>query len=85
MNKKEIEERIEILKDIDLPWYIKDDLIDLLEDYPDLFEMSAEDLKTLVYSKYSDAKYHTERAARLENDASAIEKYCKAKYKEENR
>ena len=74
---------MERLKDLDLHWYTKEDLIDLLEDHPDLFEMSAEDLKTLVYSKYSDAQYHTKRAARLENDASAIEKYCKAKYGEE--
>lgn len=71
---------MERLKDFDLHWYIKDDLIDLLEDYPNLFEMSAEDLKALVYSKYSDAQYHTERANRLENDASAIEKYLKAKF-----
>lgn len=71
---------MERLKDFDLHWYIKEDLIDLLEDYPDLFEMSTEDLKTLIYSKYSDAQYHIEQAARLENDASAIEKYYKAKF-----
>ena len=76
---------MERLKDLNLHWYTKEDLIDLLEDYPNLFEMSAEDLKQLVREKYSDAQYHTQCAARLENDASAIEKYCKAKYKEENR
>jgi hypothetical protein len=71
---------MERLKDFDLHWYTKEDLIDLLEDHPYLFEMSAEDLQALIYSKYSDAQYHTERANRLENDASAIEKYYKVKY-----
>ena len=71
---------MERLKDFDLHWYVKEDLIDLLEDYPDLLEMSAEELNALIYSKYSDAQYHAERANRLENDASAIEKYYKAKF-----
>lgn len=71
---------MERLKDFDLSWYIKEDLIDLLEDYPDLFELPADGLKGLFNSKYFEAQYHTERANRLENDASAIEKYYKAKY-----
>ena len=75
---------MERLKDLDLHWYTKEDLIDLLEDYPNLFEMSVEELKELVRDKYSDAQYHVSCAARLENDASAIEKYYKAKYGEEN-
>ena len=72
------------LKDIDLPWYIKDDLIDLLEDYPNLFEMSKEELLQLSAEKYCNANYLESRAVRLENEAGAIEKYCAAKYGEEN-
>jgi hypothetical protein len=71
---------MERLKDFDLHKWTKEDLIDLLEDYPNLFEMSAEELQNLIRDKYWDAQYHTERANRLENDASAIEKYYKAKY-----
>ena len=79
-----IQERIKILKGLDLPWYIKDDLIDLLASYPNLFEMTAEELKELIREKYSDAQYHIERANRLESEADALEKYCKAKYGEEH-
>lgn len=82
MNKV-IQERIEILKDLDLPWYIKDDLIDLLEEYPDLFEMPAGALTELACSLWNEADGHSSKAARLENNASAIEKYCKAKYSKE--
>ena len=77
-------ERIEILKDLDLPWYIKDDLIDLLEEYPNLFEMPASALKELACGMWAEADGYTSRATRLENEASAIEKYCKAKYREEH-
>ena len=80
---KEIQERIQILNDIELPWYIKDDLIDLLEDYPDLFKMSASALTELARGLWSEADGYSSKAARLENDAPAIEKYCKAKYGEE--
>ena len=73
---------MERLKDFDLPWYIKEDLIDLLEDYPDLFELSADDIKGLFNEKYFDAQYHTEKANRLEIEAGALEKYYKAKYGE---
>ena len=83
MNKAIIE-RNEILKDFDLPWYTKDDLIDLLEKYPNLFDMPAEELKKLFSEIYFEAQYHSEKANRLENDADAIEKYYKAKYSEEH-
>lgn len=71
---------MERLKDFNLHKWTKEDLIDLLEDYPKLFEMSAEELQKLIRDKYSDAQYHIECATRLENDASAIERYYKAKY-----
>lgn len=69
------------LKDFDLPWYIKDDLVCLLEKHPNLFEMSLEELKQLFNDKYLDAQYHSERACIIENEADAIRKYCNAKYK----
>ena len=69
------------LKNIDLPWYVKDDLIDLLEKHPSLFEMSELELKELFNDKYLDAQYHAERANVLENEADVVRKYCNVKYK----
>lgn len=74
---------MERLKDFDLPWYIKDDLIDLLEEYPNLFEMTKEELSKLANEKYSAANGLISRASGLENDAGAIEKYRDAKYSTE--
>ena len=71
---------MERLKDFDLPWYIKDDLIDLLEEYPNLFEMSKEELSQLINDKYSTSTALISKACMFENMANAIEKYCNAKY-----
>lgn len=75
---------MERLKDFDLPWYTKLDLIDLLEEYPNLFEMPAEELRKLVREKYWTAEGYFDRGNRLESDAAAIEKYCNTKYGEEH-
>ena len=74
---------MERLKDYDLHKWTKEDLIDLLEEYPNLFEMTAEELKKIVQDKYWTAQGYFDRGNRLESDAAAIEKYCKAKYGEE--
>lgn len=71
---------MERLAELDLHRWTKEDLIDLLEEYPNLFEMTADDLKKLAQDKYWTAQGYIDRANRLESDASAIEKYCKAKY-----
>ena len=72
---------MERLKDLELPWYVKDDLINLLEKHSNLFEMSEVELKQLFIDKYSDAQYHYERTCVIENEADAIRKYCNVKYK----
>ena len=71
---------MERLKNFDLPWYIKDDLIDLLEKYPNLFEMSLDELEQLFKDKYLDAQLHSKRACAIKNEADAIRKYCNVKY-----
>lgn len=71
---------MERLKDLCLYQSTKEDLIELIEDYPDLFELSADDLKGLFNEKYLAASYHFDRANKLECEAIAIEKYYKAKY-----
>ena len=75
---------MERLKDYDLSWYTKLDLIDLLEEYPNLFEMSAEELRKIVRDKYWIAEGYFDRGNRLESDAAAIEKYCNVKYGEKH-
>lgn len=76
---------MERLKDFDLSWYTKLDLIDLLEEYPNLFEMPAEELRKIVCDKYQTASGYFDRGNRLESDAAAIEKYCNVKYGEEHK
>ena len=71
---------MERLKDFDLPWYVKDDLIDLLEVHPNLFEMSKEELSELIDDKYRTSTALISKACAFENMANAIEKYCNAKY-----
>lgn len=71
---------MERLKDLDLPWYIKDDLIDLLEEYPNLFDMTKEELSKLIDEQYRTSTALISKACKFENMANAIEKYCNAKY-----
>lgn len=61
------------------PW-VKADLIDLLEDYPNLFDMSKEELQKIAADKYATARGYIDRANRLESDADAISKYCEVKF-----
>ncbi len=75
---------MERLKNYDLHKWTKEDLIDLLEEHPSLFEMTAEELKKLAQDKYWTAQGYFDRGNRLESDAAAIEKYCNAKYGEEH-
>ena len=74
---------MERLIDYDLPKYIKDDLLELLEEYTNLFEMPADALNELVNNLWAEANNYTRKAARLKNRANAINKYCKVKYYEE--
>lgn len=71
---------MERLKEFNLSRYVKEDLVDLLEKHPNLFEMSEAELKQLFSDKYVDAQYHSERACVTENEADAIRKYCNVKY-----
>ena len=76
---------MERLKDFDLHKWVKIGLIELLEQYPNLFEMSKEELNQIAKEKCLDAQYHVERANVLEDDALVIERYCEAKYGKEGK
>ncbi len=71
---------MERLEEYNLSKWTKEDLIDLLEEHPDLLRMSREDLTKLAQDKYRDASGHYDRCMRLESDASAIEKLRDAKF-----
>lgn len=76
---------MEELECLNLHKWTKEDLVDLLDQHPTLFEMTANELKELARDKYWTAQGYIDRANRLESDASAIEKYCAAKFGEEIR
>ena len=74
---------MERLAEFDLHKWTKEALIDLLEEHPNLFEMTANELNQLVRDKYWTAQGYVDRANKLEIDASAIERYCETKFGEE--
>ena len=76
---------MERLAEFDLRKWTKEALIDLLEEHPNLFEMTADELNQLARDKYWTAQGYIDRANRLEIDASAIERYYEAKFGEEIR
>jgi hypothetical protein len=61
------------------PW-TKDELVDLLDEYPNLLTMSEGELQKLARERYNTAQGYIDRANRLENEADAIIKYCMEKY-----
>lgn len=69
------------LAEYDLTPWTKDELIDLLEEYPTLFEMSEAELNKLARDRYNTAQGYVDRANRLENEADAIVKYSLEKYR----
>ena len=75
---------MEDFEQYNLDKWTKMDLIDLLEEHPNLITMTKEQLTELVQDKYLTARGYYDRCNRLESDASAIEKYRDAKYKKDN-
>lgn len=68
------------LAKLSLSKWVKADLVDLLEEYPNLFDMSKEELQKIAADKYATARGYIDMANRLENDADAISKYCEVKF-----
>lgn len=61
------------------PW-IKDELVDLLDEYPNLLTMSESELQKITRERYNTAQGYIDKANRLENEADAIIKFCMEKY-----
>lgn len=66
---------MERLKDFNLSAWTKEELTDILEDYPTLFEMTNGELNKLSRDMYQEAQGLIEQANRLESKADAIVKY----------
>lgn len=60
------------LDGLNLTEWQKEDVVDLLEDYPNLLEMSEEELLTLSRSLYWKAQGLYSEVTRIESDADTI-------------
>lgn len=59
--------------------WAQDELIDLSETYPNLFEESLDELNKLAEALEWDAQGYIDKANWLENAASVLRKYIRAK------
>lgn len=66
---------MERLEEFNLSRWVKEDLIDLLDEHPMLFEMTDGELNKLSRDKYQEAQGLIDQANRLKADADAIAKY----------
>ena len=70
---------MERLADFNLSGYTKEDLLDLLDEHPTLFEMTDGELTAIARDKCSEAQGLINQANGLEGDADAIYKYIIAR------
>ena len=61
------------LEKLDLEWYEKDDIEDLIEEYPHLLEMSLNEIKKFKTELYWEAQGLIARAYALESKANALQ------------
>lgn len=71
---------MERFAEYDLTPWTKDELVDLLDEYPNLLTMSEGDLQKLARERYNTAQGYIDKANRLENEADAIIKFCMEKH-----
>lgn len=56
----------------------KEDIIDLLEDYPEFFEMNPNELKEISKKLYREAQGYIETGSSIEYKADTITNYLRA-------
>lgn len=61
------------LSTLDLKWWQKEDIEDLLEEYPDLLYMSIDEIKKLKTKLYWESQYLIERANGIESKADSLQ------------
>lgn len=62
-------------KDIDLNWYEKDDIEDMLEQYPELIDSSDEEIDKKIRELAWEAQGLYEASVRVENLVDAMRKF----------
>jgi len=58
-----------------LAWWEEDDLEDLIEEHPEVENMTAEELEKFAQSLYWEAQHLIDRANSIENTADIVRKY----------
>lgn len=61
------------LSTLDLKWWQKEDIEDLLEEYSDLLYMSIDEIKKLKTKLYWESQYLIERANGIESKADSLQ------------
>lgn len=62
---------------LNLPWYIKEDLEDLEEEYPGLFDKTSEEIDKIATDLYWEAESMYETATQIENKADCLRDYLR--------
>lgn len=61
------------LSNLDLQWWEKEDIEDLLEEYPQLLEMSLDEIKKLKTELYWESQGLIDRAYAIESKADPLQ------------
>ena len=61
------------LSNLDLQWWEKEDIEDLIEEYPQLLEMSLDEIKKLKTKLYLESQHLIERANAIESKADSLQ------------
>ena len=61
------------LSTLDLQWWEKEDIEDLIEEYPQLLEMSLDEIKKLKTKLYWESQGLIERANTIESKANSLQ------------
>lgn len=70
---------------LDLKWYEEEDLEDLEEEYPGLFDKTPEELDEMASELYWKAENLYAEVARLESQADSIRLYLRATNKQKEK
>ena len=63
--------------ELNLRWWLEEDLEDLFEEYPELNDMSIEQMNGFIRKLYWEAQGYIDQANSIENKADALREYIK--------
>ena len=64
--------------ELNLQWWLEEDLEDLFEEYPELNDMNIEQMDEFARKLYWEAQGYIDRANSIENKADILREYIKA-------